>query len=361
MNLVEHIKNQLSSGVISQLSSVLGASEDTTGSAVNAAVPALLSALSAMASSGSGSQRLLSALNQLRTGAMDNLVHKLSNQPGAVHEQGTDLLNSLLGGSAISGIVNAVSRFAGIAPGTTQKLLSYITPLILGTIASKFTGKSMNAQGLVSMLADQKGNIANALPSGFSLSDVPGLAAAGSAAARSATRGVEAAGSSLTRWLLPVLGLAALGLILWWFVPSASTRAPGVQAPAAITRAQSPDTSRDLASETVTGHVPDVTRFNTELTDTFSKLTEALTSVKDTASAEVALPKLQDLEGKLDIAKTTMKELGDAGRTTIKTLVKSAQAKLKELVEKVLAIPGVGEKIKPVVDSIMAKVTELAG
>jgi Bacterial protein of unknown function (DUF937) len=361
MNLVEEIEQQLSSGVIKELSSVLGASETTTASAVKGAVPALLSALSAMASSGSGSQKLLSALNQLGSGAMDNLVHKLSNQPGAVHEAGTDLLNSLLGGSTISGIVNAVSRFGGIAPGATQKLLSYLTPLILGTIASKFTGKSTNAQGLVSILADQRANIANALPSGLSLSDVPGLAAAGSAAARSAARGVEAAGSSLTRYALPLLALAALGLFLWWFVPSASTRAPEVQVPAVITRAQSPDTSGERLPEAVKSLVPDVTKFNTELTDTFSKLTEAFTSVKDAASAEVALPKLQELEGKLDVAKTTMKELGDAGRTTVKTLVKSTQAKLKELVDKVLAIPGVGEKIKPVVDSIMAKVTELAG
>ncbi len=104
-----------------------------------------------------------------------------------------------------------------------------------------------------------------------------------------------------------------------------------------------------------------MTRFSTELTDTFSKLTEALTGVKDATSAEAALPKLRDVEGKLDVAKTTLKELGDAGQTTIKTLVKSAQAKLKELVDKVLAIPGVGEKIKTVVDSIMAKLTGLAG
>ena len=90
-------------------------------------------------------------------------------------------------------------------------------------------------------------------------------------------------------------------------------------------------------------------------------VTEALTGVKDAESAEAALPKLQDLKGKLDIAKTNMKALGDAGQTTVKTLVKSAQAKLQELVDKVLAIPGVGEKIRPVVDSIMAKVTDLAG
>jgi Bacterial protein of unknown function (DUF937) len=359
MNLVEEIRQQLSSGVINQLSSALGASEGTIGSAVSAAVPALLAALSATASGSAGSQKLLSALGQLGSGSLDNLVHKLSNQPSAVHEQGTDLLNSLLGAKTITSIVNAVSRFASIAPGATQKLLSYLTPLVLGTIASKFTGKSMNAQGLVNMLADQKANIASALPYGFSLSDVPGLGAAGSAA-RSSVRGVKAEASSLTRYALPLLGIAALGLLVWWFTRSAPTPAREPAIPAVV-RAQSPDTRREQVAEAVESLVPDVTKFNTELTDTFSKLTEALTSVKDAASAEAAVPKLQDLDGKLDVAKTTMKELGEAGQTTIKTLVKSAQAKLKELVDKVLAIPGVSEKIKPLVDSIMAKLTDLGG
>jgi hypothetical protein len=52
--------------------------------------------------------------------------------------------------------------------------------------------------------------------------------------------------------------------------------------------------------------------------------------------------------------------LGDAGKAAIKSLVQSSQAKLKDVVDKVLAIPGVGEKIKAVVDTIMAKLSDLA-
>jgi hypothetical protein len=361
MNLVKFIEDQLSSGLINQLSSQIGASEGATRTAISAALPALLSALSGLSSNSSaGSQKLVSALEHFGAGSMDGLVHKISAQPGTVLEQGASILSSLFGSSTISGIVNALSRFAGIAPGASQKLLGYLTPLVLGAIASKFTGKSVTAQGLASMLGDQRANIASALPSGFSLSEVPGLAAAGTAAARSAARGVEAAGSSLMRWLLPLLGLVALGLLLWWFIPSTSTPSPEVQVPPVI-QAKSPDTRRAAVPEAVKSLAPDVTKFSTELTDTFSKLTEAFTRVKDAASAEAALPTLQDLEGKLDVAKTTMKELGDAGQTTIKTLVKSAQTKLKELVDKVLAIPGVGEKIKKVADSIMAKLTDLGG
>ncbi len=302
----------------------------------------------------------MSALGHLGSGSLDNLSHQLSKDPAAVHEQGADLLSSLLGGGTLSGIVNAVSRFASIAPGAAQKLLGYLTPLLLGTIASRFTGKPLNAQALTDMFAAEKTNIAHALPYGFSLADIPGLAAAGSTAVRSAAHGVEAASSSLPRWLLPVAGLAALGLLAWWFMSPTPAPAPDVQDRGVI-RAQSPDTHRDLVPQGVKRVVPDVSKFSTELTETFSKLTEALASVKDAASAENALPKLQDLEGKLDVAKTTMKDLSDTGQTTVKKLVTSAEAELKKLVVKVLAIPGVGEKFKTIVDSIMSKLAGLAG
>jgi hypothetical protein len=360
MNLVELIKDQLSSGLINQLSSHIGASEGATRAAVGAAVPALLSALSSVASSSSaGSQKLVSALEHFGGGAAEDLVHKMSKQPSSVLEQGTSLLNSLFGSSTISAIVNALSRFASIAPGVTQKLLGYLMPMILGAIAGRFAGKSVTTQALSSLLADQKANIANALPSGFSLNDVPGLGSVGPAV-RSATRGVEAAGPSVMRWLLPLFGIAALGLLLWWLLPSTSTTAPQPQTSTVI-RTPSPDTPRTPVADSIKAVVPDVSNFTTELKDTFSKLTEAFTGVKDVASAEAALPKLQDLDNKLEIAKATMQKLADSAKATISTLVKSTQVKLRELVDKVLAIPGVGEKIKGVTNSIMAKLTELAG
>jgi hypothetical protein len=359
MNLVEHIEDQLSSGLINRLSSLIGASEEVVRSAAGAAVPALLSALSSVTSSGSGAQKLLSALGQLGGGTAESLVHKLSNQPGSVLEQGTSLLNSLFGGSTVSAIVNALSRFAGMAPGVSQKLLGYLTPMVLGAIAGRFAGKSVTTQALSSLFAEQRSNIANALPSGFSLGDVPGLAATGSAV-RTAARAAEATGSSAMRWLLPLLGLAALGLLLWWLIPSATPPGPGAPTPD-VSRAPAPVATKVRAPEAPEVSIPDATRLSTELTDTFKNLTETLTGVKDVPSAEAALPKLQDLSGKLDVAKAAMQKLADAGKATIKSLVQSSQVKLKELVDKVLAIPGVGEKIRAVVDPIMAKLTDLAG
>ena len=73
MNLVEQIKQQLSGAVIGQLSSVLGSSEASTGTALTAAVPALLSA-----ALGSGLERLGSPEAHLR---IEPVGHGVTGQP----------------------------------------------------------------------------------------------------------------------------------------------------------------------------------------------------------------------------------------------------------------------------------------
>src|SRR5262249_22652228 len=158
------------------------------------------------------------------------------------------------------------------------------------------------------------------------------------------------------------LGLAALGLLLWWWLLPATSTAPAPDVPAPdLPRVPAPRAANVPAPAAPVVPVPEATQLSTELTDTLKTLTETLTGVKDVPSAEAALPKLQDLSSKLDAAKATMQKLADAGKAAIKALVQSSQAKLKELVDKVLAIPGVGDKIKSVVDAIMAKVGDLAG
>jgi hypothetical protein len=358
MNLVEYIKDQLPTGLSDPLASLLGMGEGTTRSAIAAAVPALLSALSSVASTGSGAQKLASALGNLGGASMDNMAEKLANQPGSLLEQGASLLSSLFGGGTVSTIVNALSRFANIQPGASQKLLGYLAPMILAAISGHFAGKPVTTQALSSLFADQKANIARALPSGFSLGDVPGPAATGSAV-RTAARGVEETGPPIMKWLLPLLALGALGLLLWWLIPSGTETVPAAP-PAGAPAVPAPVTAKVAVPEAAPVPIPDATQLSTEVTDTFKSLTETLTGVKDVPSAEAALPKLQDFGPKLDAVKARLDKLTEAGKATVTALVKSSQAKLRELVDKVLAIPGVGEKIKAVVDPIMAKLSDLA-
>jgi hypothetical protein len=331
-NLVEQIKNQLANGSLTQLSSLIGASEGETRSAVGAAVPAVLSALSGMASSGGGAQKLASALGHFETGSLGQVSHMLSAQPGAVLEQGNGILDSLFGSRTVAGIVSALSRFAGIGSGSGQKLLGYMMPLVLGAIAGRFTGKGVNPQGLASMLADQKTNIANALPSGFSLADVPGVATSREAA-RIVTETSRPDAAAVWRWLLPVFALVALAVLLLWY----------------------------FAGRTPVPKVPDFAQVSTDLTGTFKSLTESLSSVKDVATADTALPKLKELDGKLDGLKVLVDKLPDADKGKITDLIKASFGKMEDQFAKLLWVPGVGDKIGPTVNGVMAKLAALGG
>ena len=115
MNLVQLIKDQLLGAGLGKLSALLGESEAKTESAVGAAVPALLAGLSSLASSHEGAQKLTSALGKFDAGSLSNLGNMLSGQAGAVAGRGGSLLGSLFGGNVLSGITNALSRFAGPA------------------------------------------------------------------------------------------------------------------------------------------------------------------------------------------------------------------------------------------------------
>jgi hypothetical protein len=343
MNLVEQIKSQLSEGLIHQLSSLIGANEGATKSAVGAAVPALLSALANLTSSGGGAQKLISALGKLDDGSLGNLGNMLSGQSGSVLELGSSLLQSLFGNNIVSGIVNALSRYAGLGSGTVQKLLGYLTPLVLGAIGGRFAGRGVNAQGLANLFAEQKANITHALPSGLSLDEVPGLAAG-----RQAVPAPHEPVPSQPVWLWSLLPLLALGLLTVYLFRSCS--------PTPTTHTT---TDRSSTEPTTRSTVPDVTRLSDDFSRNFKSMDEALNSIKDVASAEGALPKLRDFSDKLDSMKALVDKLPEAGKARFTDLLKTDFGKLQDQLISLMWIPDVGSKIKTVANDITRKMASL--
>jgi hypothetical protein len=179
----------------------------------------------------------------------------------------------------------------------------------------------------------------------LSLGNVPGLESV-HAAARQASSVVQQTGISLWRWLAPVLGIAVAALLFWWFMgPRTGTFT--VPKPANI-----PNPSLS---------VPNVTQLSGDLSGTFKSLTDTLTGIKDAASAEAALPTLKELNSKLESARSVAERLPEAGKATINGLARSTLDKLRALADKVLALAGVGDKIKPIMDAIMNNLRALAG
>ena len=92
-----------------------------------------------------------------------------------------------------------------------------------------------------------------------------------------------------------------------------------------------------------------------ELTGVVDRVSGALSGITDAASAEAALPTLNEVRTKLDDLTATVEQLPAEARTTLAGVVSGMLPKLQTLVDQVSGIEGVGEVVKPAVEPIMAK------
>lgn len=360
MDLVKMIMDLLSgSGLQEKLSSLLGESDKKTESAVGAAVPAILAGLSGLASSKAGGEKLATTLGTLGPKTLANMGTMIQGQPAAVAEQGTSMLSSLFGGSDSQGIISTLSRFTGLAGPATKNLLGFLTPGILGVIYKQFEGKSITPQSVSNLFADQKANIANALPSGLSLNEVAKMATAGTTAPATPSYGAATptykpaqATSSAWKWLLPLLGLLVLGGLLYYLMPR-SNPTPAVTEP-----------TRDMTVRSAVPALPampSVARVKEDVLGITSTLTKTLTGITDAATAKTAMPMLTEVNTRLDAVTELWNKLPEAGRMAVGTAMKPALGSLRDMSTKVLGIAGLDEQFKPLLDQIMAKLTSLAG
>lgn len=365
MSLVDLIKNQITPDVLGKLAGQIGASETQTKSLVGAAVPTLLSALAGSASQAGGPQKMLSALSGL-----SSLGDMFS---GATQEKGSGILSSLLGGSTLSGIVSMLAKFSGIGGDSTSKLLGYLAPMVLGGVMSSFKGKTPDAQGLTNLFAENKSAIANAMPSGLSLANIPGFSNASEtvrAAAGTATRTVGRAAepvveaASPLKYLLPLLGLGALAIGAWWFLNQApAVVVPPMKTPVVVTPSMPEVTAPVVPEIPAIPAVPTISaeavKLGGDLSGWFTSLNDSLGGITDVATAEAALPKLKVAVSQLDSAKAAFDTLPAVGKSSILSIVTSNLGALKDLIAKVTGISGVSDLVKPLTDSLLKTLTSL--
>jgi hypothetical protein len=89
-------------------------------------------------------------------------------------------------------IGSVLSRFTGVNETAINKLLGFLAPVVLGAIRKQ--SKGLDGASIANMLAEQKGNIASALPSGLGSllsSAVPGLSSVLGDTSRAASGGQD--------------------------------------------------------------------------------------------------------------------------------------------------------------------------
>ena len=259
-NLMETVKNYFTSEFTSQASSSLGENSSGISKALSAIIPTGLAGILSKATSGTqGASDVLSmaknAISSLSGGAA-NLTQN-TNQ-----EQGSNIVSSLFGGNQ-SGVVSAISRFAGIKDSSASSLMSMGLPAIMGLLGKHAEQNNLSASGLSGFLSSQKDHIMQAMPAGLSsITGLLGLGSIGAAAssmashvksgvsdtAHAAQSIVDKPGSN--KWLLPLIIILAAIALLWYFSRSCNETKPSTASVIDSTSAvvQTPDTTMAPAS-----------------------------------------------------------------------------------------------------------------
>ena len=374
MNLVDLVTSQLTGDVLGKLAGLTGTNEAQTRSATNAAVPALLSAFGKLASTNSGASSLASSLGGLDLKTLGNLAGLLGgSQASGLGSIGGSLLSSLLGNN-LGGLVGTIASFAGMQPGIMKTLLTYLAPIVLGTVANSFKGAKPDAAGLMRLFSEQQDNIKAALPRGLSLADFDTTSASPRRAEE--TRGVhrhEEPASAFPSWL-PLLLLPLLGLVGWalWPKPQPAPRAVVVnetvrrEGPVVVDRTEVIETEgkkviADAVEEKISlaPEMVEVLKVGENLTGLFGNLGKVLGTVTDEASARDAIPQLTDYAPMLESLQKSTVALPEAGRSTIVELVTKNMGSLQKVIDTVMAIPGVKEILGPTVTPMIETLSKL--
>lgn len=152
-DITQLLTQQLLGGGLSQISQQIGADKDTTGQALSAAMPLLLSALANNASKPQGAQALHTALAQDHDGAiLNNLDGFLSNPQAA---NGAGILSHVLGDRRDT-VQNGLAQGTGLDAGSIGQLLEIAAPLVMGALGQQQQQQGLDANGLSAYLGQQQ-------------------------------------------------------------------------------------------------------------------------------------------------------------------------------------------------------------
>ncbi|NMN71349.1 DUF937 domain-containing protein [Rhizobium sp. 57MFTsu3.2] len=363
-NLVSYVMQMLTPDVIGRIAAALGLDSGKVQSAVGAAVPAVLAGLGSIAAQPGGAQKIADAAKQ-QSGSLGNLAGMLAaGGPESLAQSGSQIISSVFGSKDGGALANAIGKISGLDQNASGSLLGTLAPLVMGGLA-QHSGGDLSANGIAGLLASQKDNIAAALPSGMSellggaglLGSLGATARATTAAAGQTARSAASSVSSISgagqraattappasrNWLYLLVAALVIAVVLFYLFGRQS-------------QPVTPQVATGEQSLTVGGI--DVGK---QVKDSLASLQTTLTGITDAASANAALPKLQDAGNQLDKVSAVLGQLSAGQRAALTALVSPLIPTLNGLFDKVLAIPGVSEILKPTIDTLKTKLAALS-
>jgi hypothetical protein len=166
-SILEALSQQLGSqDAVQQISQQMGVDKQQAGTAVAAALPLLLGALTRNASQPQGAEALYGALERDHDGSiLDNLQGFLGN---ASSGPGASILGHVLGARNDAVAAN-LGQATGIDKGKAAMLLATLAPVVLGALGRARQQQNLNAGSLASMLGNERAQVQQSAGLGASL------------------------------------------------------------------------------------------------------------------------------------------------------------------------------------------------
>lgn len=161
MGLLDMLQQRLGGDAVNQISNRIGADPGTTGNAIDAALPLLLSALARNAGDTNQAQSLAKAVSEDHDGSI------LDDVPGFVgsgsEKPGAGILRHVLGGRQ-QAVQNGLSQATGLDAGKAGTLLMMLAPLVMGALGRAKRESSLDAGGISTLLTGEQENLKQSAP-----------------------------------------------------------------------------------------------------------------------------------------------------------------------------------------------------
>jgi hypothetical protein len=391
-NLVALVTRFLTPDMMARIASALGLDSSAVQKAIGASIPAILAGMAGVASKPGGPRQLSNAVAQQSPGVLDNLMNVVGGAgQKAFVDGGTTMLSSLLGGGTLSALASGIGKYAGIGGTASNSLIGMLGPMVLGALGKQQRSAGLDADGLASLLVSQKDQIAAAVPSGLAnqlagtgLLDAMDRGAAavrgrvGDAAER-ASAGASHAGHAMSNaassygaksvashWPLWLLALAVLAGLAWYLAARDTDEKVAEQTPPPATQpASEPRTAAAPPRDQTVGlATPNLMVGGVNLTDhvnsSVAALRTTLGGITDATSAEAAVPKIREAKAQLDRVSALSEQLPPDGKRALARLIATAMPAINGMCDKVLAMPGVANVVRPAIDELRVRLNSLA-
>jgi hypothetical protein len=161
MLVLEMLQERLSDDAVDRISTRIGADADITGSAINSALPLLLTAMADNLNDEEHLQALAAAVAEDHDGSILDDVSSYVDRDE--RGSGRGILRHVLGGRLLR-VERGLSQVTGLAASKAGQLLTLLAPLLMGALGRAKRERGLNQRGLATVLTIEHEQLEQSAP-----------------------------------------------------------------------------------------------------------------------------------------------------------------------------------------------------